>query len=120
MSSHIPPELNAEINDDPFYKQCCITGRTYEKIDRHHNLIHAGKQVQIKAAILPLARSIHEKVFRKDIKDRCDWVMTNRMTEQELDMYSRAVVYRRRRDQLNERFGPWAPGILPPPLPVLA
>jgi hypothetical protein len=119
MSSHIPPELNTRMNDDPFYKQCCITGRAYEKIDRHHNLQFAGKQAQEYWAILPLARSVHDRM-NKRIKELCDWIMLNRATDEELKPYCRAVDYIAMRARLNEKFGQWAPGILPPPLPVLS
>jgi hypothetical protein len=90
---------------DPFMTRCCITGNTTEKIDWHHNLIHAGRQVNEPWAILPLARSIHDRVHEKDIKDRCDWVMLNRATEEQLAPYCRAINYIRRRNILNQRYG---------------
>jgi hypothetical protein len=33
LTSPIPKEMREEMANDPFYKVCCITGRSDEKID---------------------------------------------------------------------------------------
>jgi len=86
-------------------KRCCITGTTYEKIDWHHNLIFAGRQVDEPWAILPLARSIHDRINEPEIKDKCDWVMLNRATDEQLLKYSKVVDLIRRRTVLNLIYG---------------
>lgn len=103
--SPIPPKLRDEMSADPFYKKCCITGKTNEKIDFHHNMIYAGRQLQQKFAILPLAQIIHERIIA--YKDKCDWIMLNRATPEELKKYSRAIDYNYRLKQLNAKYGEW-------------
>jgi hypothetical protein len=99
----IPKPLVEEMENDTFYKKCCITGETKGKIDWHHNLIYAGKQVNRKFCILPLAQSVHREIVKH--KEICDWIMLNRATEQELAEFSKAIDYKRARDKLNEKYG---------------
>ncbi len=87
----IPDDLREDMSNDPFYKQCCITGWTHEKIDWHHNLIFAGRQVNEKWAILPLARSIHDRV--QDYQEECDRIMLLRATEDQLRPYCKVNDY---------------------------
>jgi len=91
------------MQQDSFYKQCCITGRTNEKIDWHHNLIFAGKQVNEKFCILPLAKSIHDNIT--EWKEKCDWIMLNRASNEELLKYSKAINLFARRKYLNQIYG---------------
>jgi len=101
----IPPKLREEIAADPFMSRCAITGSTTEKIDWHHNLIFAGRQVNEAFAILPLSRSVHDRANDPDIKEKLDWIMLNRATNEQLARYSRVVNYKARRDKLNEKYG---------------
>lgn len=105
--NNIPPKLRAEIAADPFYQRCCITGAFAKntKVEWHHNLIHAGKQVQEKWAILPLREDIHEDIAY--YKKECDWIMLNRADEATLKKYSRAEDLMAKRDRLNKIYGPW-------------
>lgn len=99
----IPPALRAEMEVDPYYKKCAITGATSEKIDWHHNLIFAGRQVNEKFCIIPLAKSIHDDIVKH--KEKVDWIMLNRATEEELRRYSKVVDYVRMKEVLNEKYG---------------
>lgn len=99
----IPKKLREEMANDPFYKRCCISGSTSEKIEFHHALIYAGRQVNEKWAILPLAKSIHDNIVK--YKEICDWIMLNRANDQELKKYSKAIDYIRYRDVLNKKYG---------------
>jgi hypothetical protein len=103
--NNIPPKLRAEIALDPFYQRCCITGAWSRntKIDWHHNLLFAGKQVQAKFAILPLAREVHDNIVLH--KEKCDWIMLNRATDEQLKKYSRAADLFAKRDRLNKKYG---------------
>ena len=104
----IPTKLRAEMEADPYYHRCCVTGvrRGYGvKIDFHHNLIYAGRQVNEKWCILPLLRSVHDQANSKTMRDKLDWIMLNRTDEATLRAYSKAKDLVRRRDQLNEEFG---------------
>lgn len=99
----IPDKLRQEMERDPFYKQCCITGRADEKIDWHHNMIYGGNQVNEKWCILPLLQSIHRDIVKH--KERCDWIMLNRATDAELERYSKAINYKHIRKVLNKKYG---------------
>ena len=90
---------------DPFYERCCITGAfaKNEKIEWHHNLIFAGRQVQEKFAILPLREDIHKNIVQH--KEECDWIMLNRATDEQLEKYSRAENLTAKRDRLNKKYG---------------
>jgi len=101
----IPQKLKDEIADDPFYKRCCITGvlATETKVDWHHNLIFAGRQVSEKWCILPLAKEVHDNIVK--YKELCDWIMLNRATDEELQKYSKAVDLLEKRKKLNKKYG---------------
>jgi hypothetical protein len=90
---------------DPFYKRCCITGKTNEKIDWHHNFEYQGRQCNEKWCILPLSKSVHDDIVYH--KDRCDWVMLNRATLFELIAKSKAINMVSERIRLNEKYGPY-------------
>ncbi len=102
--NNIPTKLRFELANDPFYKVCVITGLGTGKIEWHHNLIFAGRQVQEKFAILPLMDYIHEKARLSHVKDILDWIMLNRATTEELERYSKAENLVEKRDRLNFRF----------------
>lgn len=93
------------MSDDPFYTRCCISGisKNSTKIDFHHNLRFGGKNVQEKFCILPLAKEIHDKIDY--YKEKCDWIMLNRASEEELERYSKATNYKSMRDRLNKIYG---------------
>jgi hypothetical protein len=103
--NQIPKKLRDEMEADPFYTKCCITGvpAGIAKIDWHHNLIFAGKQVQEKFAILPLTKEVHDNIVK--YKERCNWIMVNKMSEAELDKYSKVFNWRREKERLNKIYG---------------
>lgn len=101
----IPDALREKMAADPFMKKCCITGSRSEKIDWHHNLIFAGRQVNEDWAILPLARSVHDRISDPAIKEKCDWIMLNRATDEQLRPYCKAIDLIRRRTILNKKYG---------------
>lgn len=89
---------------DPFYKICCISGRTseQEKIDWHHNLIFAGRQVNEAFCILPLAKSIHDRIV--EYKELCDYIMLSRATPEERSRYSKAINYELMYQNLKKKY----------------
>lgn len=101
----IPLALVNEIKNDPFYNQCCISGKSQKdtKIDWHHNLIFAGSQVNEKWCILPLARDIHDRITF--YKEKCDWIMLNRASIDDLKRYSKAIDYLSLKEKLNKKYG---------------
>lgn len=106
--NNMPPKLRRECAKDPFYQRCCITGELGKRGDRiewHHNLIYAGRQHQAKFSILPVKKSVHSKVSNQSIKQKLDWVMLNRASDEEILSISKAKDYFLYRDFLNKRFG---------------
>jgi hypothetical protein len=98
----IPPKLRQELDADPYYHECCIMGRTTEKIDWHHNFTWQGSQLNEAWCILPLSETVHNSITQ--YKDICDWIMLNRASEETLKKYSKAVDLIRKRDYLNKKF----------------
>lgn len=92
---------------DPFYQRCCITGAFAKntKIEWHHNLIFAGKQVQEKWCILPLTEEVHRYIAYH--KKECDWIMLNRADDATLKRFSRGENLIAKRDRLNKELGVW-------------
>lgn len=94
---------------DPFYKRCAITKKPIGmvKIEWHHNLIYAGRQVNEKWCIIPLSKEIHDNIVL--YKEKVDWIMLNRASDDELLRYSKAVDLIAKREKLNKKFGIWDP-----------
>lgn len=117
--NNIPQKLRREMNDDLFYGRCCLTGGGKVKnlasqwdpkrIEWHHNLIYAGKQVQEKWCILPVIKELHDRANDPEVRKIMDWVMLNRATETELARYSKVDNLVEKRDKLNEEMGIWKP-----------
>lgn len=103
--NNIPAKLKKEMAADPYYQKCAITGALAKntKVEWHHNLIFAGKQVQEKWCIIPLRADIHEQIVK--YKERVDHIMLNRATDDELRRYSKARDLIRERDRLNKIYG---------------
>lgn len=104
--NQIPPKLRREIEADPYYKNCCITGMpaTLVKIEWHHNFIYAGRQVQEKWCILPIDREMHKQVRGdREMRERLDWEMLSRATDEELKKYSRAGLIEKR-ERLRKKY----------------
>ena len=107
LTSPIPPALREEMSQDPYYSKCCLTGvsNVQEKIEWHHNLTFKGKRVNEKFCILPLAKSVHDKLP----KEKCDWIMWNRATDEEISRYSKAENYQLKKERLNKIYGIYNP-----------
>lgn len=95
----IPQKLKDEMSSDLFYKKCCVTGRSDEKIEWHHNFTWKGRDLQEKWCILPLLKSVHKDIVQ--YKEYCDWIMLNRADEETLKKYSKAVDLIHKRNYLN-------------------
>lgn len=102
MTRKISDETMKVLLSDPFYKKCCISGKT--PVQFHHNLIFAGGQVDEPWAILPLHESIHKQADNKFMKEKLDFIMLNRATDEELEKHSKAISLKAKRDYLNELY----------------
>lgn len=110
--NNIPKKLRAELSAKPEYSLCMVTGEPGSRMDPiqwHHNMTWAGNQLQKEFCIIPVKRSIHDEADNSVMKEFLNWIMVNRMSDAELDHYSKAIDYRRMRAQLNSVYGVWKP-----------
>jgi len=96
------------MHEKPEYHRCMLTGMAHEKIDWHHAFIYAGRQVNEEWCIIPLLHSVHEIEKRPHIKERIEWIMLNRATDAELEVYDRRDL-KAEREKLNNKYGTWQP-----------
>lgn len=101
----IPIELREEMSQDPYMSTCCMAGigDCVGRIEWHHNLIFAGRQVNEKWCILPLCKRHHDNIDGG--KAICNWIMLNRATDEELKPYCKAIDYIDMRRRLNNIYG---------------
>jgi hypothetical protein len=100
----IPKILREEMANDPYYKTCCVSflGDCGGRIEWHHVIIHAGKQLQEKWAINPACHDHHMQA--EPLREYFEWIAPNRATDQELIAISKAVDYIHKRNYLNEKY----------------
>jgi hypothetical protein len=106
--NNIPKKLRGQMGSEEYYKICAITGLrgTFnDPVQWHHNYILAGKQLQKRFAIIPIRKSVHERVSNFEIKEKLDWIMLNRATDAEVLSISLTFDYFRCRHQLNQKYG---------------
>lgn len=102
----IPEQLRDELSQDKFYKECCISDNDCDgKIEWHHNLIFAGKQVNETFCILPVCQYHHEKEKHLIYKEKLNWVMWARATHEQILEYSKAIDYQEVFNRLEKRYG---------------
>ncbi len=107
MSSKIPTNINEQMNRDPFYLKCCIVDANCSgKIERHHNLIFAGKRINRLFCILPVCKYHHDLEKTREIKEKLNWVMLNRANDSELEEFSKAIDYKKEKARLNNIYNP--------------
>lgn len=101
----IPKEMRDEMAEDPYMKKCCMVGigTCDGKIEWHHNLIFAGRQVNEPWCIMPLCKTHHDKIDGG--KAICNWIMLNRATDEQLLPYCKATDYIDMRRRLNKIYG---------------
>lgn len=104
--NNIPRKLRDDMANDDYYRLCCLAADgmciVERKIEWHHVLIVAGRQLQKKFAIVPACDGYHHRfAARKDICDRFLRVALNRANASELEAISKAIDYVAVRDRLN-------------------
>lgn len=110
LTKPIPKPLREEMSNDPFYKKCCIADETCSGVIQwHHNLrsyIDGNKgRVNKKFCILPVCKGHHDRADTTAVKEKLDWVMVNRMTEEQLNYYTKATNYIFMLERLNKIYG---------------
>lgn len=118
-------ELRTQIGKDPEYSRCALQGLLSDKIapcagrvTREHALIHAGKKIQERWAIIPCCAAHHGVDFYQDAptevsKEIRVWVALNRATDEELIRHSKVVKYLQMREYLNGKYGIYIPPVIP-------
>jgi hypothetical protein len=96
----IPQKLRDDMDSMPYYHKCCLTGYTRVKIDWHHVLIWAGKQVNEKEFIMPIWEQMHSSQGRKDSVHNC------KKTKEQVEYlsYKRASKEQIKKYNLEQRF----------------
>lgn len=112
-----------QIDADPGYSVCML--RAYPshvcggRLTREHALIHAGRQVDAKFAIISCCARGQEVDHYQDAhtmdKKLNVWVALNRATDEEIQTISKVINYSRMREQLNHVYGKYIP-----PKPVIS
>lgn len=101
----IPLKLREEMSSNKFYKKCCLDNFVYPcsgKIEWHHNLIYAGKQVNEEFCILPVCKMHHDIEKHTIIKEKLNWIMWDRATDEQIKYYSKATNYQFEKERLNK------------------
>ena len=106
MTKPIPAKQRQEMSQDYFYSVCCVGGDCRGNIQWHHNHKWQGKRTNERFGILPVCEYHHR--IEATIKDKLDWVMLNRMSDSELDMYSKAENLYNKRERLNNIYGTYS------------
>jgi hypothetical protein len=103
--SPIPPKLKQQMAADPWYKRCCITGRT-EDIEWHHAHQFSGRQTQEYWCIVPLNKEVHKNIrsWRTE-REMVDIIILCRADEATLKKYSKAENLVFKRDYLLKKYG---------------
>lgn len=92
--------------DNKFYKKCCIADTNCSgRIEFHHNLIFAGKQVNEEFCILPICYYHHEKEKHQIYKEKLNWIMWGRATDEQILRYSKAINYGETLIRLEKTYG---------------
>jgi hypothetical protein len=78
----IPPKLRQEMDSDPWYHRCAITGNFFA-IEWHHVKVN-GRQYSEKFCIIPLSKKIHDRAYERAVKERLEWIMVCRASPEEI------------------------------------
>ncbi len=101
----IPPKLREEMSQDKWYKKCCIAdSECSNKIEWHHNLIFRGQRENVKEAILPVCQAHHRKADTREIREKLDHIMLQRMSDEQLEYYSKARNYKQYKIYLRKKY----------------
>lgn len=109
----IPPKLRQELDANPEYHKCALRPHgCYGRIQWHHHIIHAGKQLNEAWAIVAICEGAHNQVspitsnaLRGGTCGDLDRFVLNRATTEELQAVSKSVDYVALRDRQNKEHG---------------
>ena len=99
MIKPISQKIREEIDNEPFYRNCCLRfenfGYCEGRVEIHHNLIYAGKRSDEKWTLLPLCKKHHDMEKKKEVKEALNKVMVGLATPEELEAVSKVVNYKK-------------------------
>ena len=102
----IPLQLREEMGNSKFYKRCCLQDSECSgRIEFHHNLIFGGKQVNEEFCILPICHWHHDREKNQIYKEKLNWIMWSRATNEQVQSYSKATNYQQVKDRLIKLYG---------------
>lgn len=81
----ISQKMRKQIDEDPFFKKCIITGDTLN-VSIEHPWIYAGRQINEMWAFVPLRRDLNINM-QADVKDKCRHISLMRATDEDLAKY---------------------------------
>jgi hypothetical protein len=111
----IPPKLKQEILDDKFYSKCARNdeGNCQGRITWEHAIIHAGRQLNEKWAIIPICAFHHGVDLFQDTgdmnKEKHVHIALQRATERDLRAISKAIDYVALKARLELKYGKYNP-----------
>jgi hypothetical protein len=98
----IPKKLRDTLNKDPFMAVCCLADSECDgRIEFDHTIIHQGRQLNERWAIVPVCEHHHDG---QQYKERRQLVALNRASWTDLLMISKAVNWIQRRDYLRTKY----------------
>lgn len=111
----IPTKLLHELLEDPDFPLCTLLDYPghicHGRPTFHHAIIHSGKQLQKKWAIVRACAKAHGVDYFQDNGDCTPevlrWVALNQATGDELDAISDGLSYRQELKHLNAKYGVW-------------
>ena len=104
----IPPDLIKELEQDPFYEKCVMTG--HRSVQWHHCFTFEGKSIQEKWAIVPLIKHVHDQCtqhkpeYDREVAEQVELIALNRATPEELLKYSKVVDLIAKRNNLRKKY----------------
>ena len=103
---HTPPKLLKKLLSDPYYQQCSFLFEHYcaGKIEFHHAMTWAGRQCQELECILPICHSIHEQARNSEVKEKLDYLMFLRMTEEQIARFSKSIDFFKRYNYIMKKY----------------
>ncbi len=118
----IPKKLREDLANDPYYQYCArknLFGHTCSgRITWEHALIHKGRRLNTRFAIIPICECAHSVDNFQDggemNKEVHVWIALNRASEDELRGISEAVDYLALRERLNAKYGDYQEPYFPP------
>lgn len=107
LTKPIPKKMREEMERDPFYHRCAITGTRrgpYAKVEWHHAFKFKGERVNEKWCIIHLLKRIHDRADVREVKEYIDWMILNRADDETLRRYSKAEDLLAKRERLNKKY----------------